>query len=780
MDDAGNAAQGPHVELLDATTRAQWTKLAAETITTRAGSAREELNARLDHARQSELQSPVAPAYALWLGDSLAREGRYADAIRGFDVAVETAQGAPRLAAEVDATSCSLIHKAQAARLAGDTRTAIATYRELASVTDSSPDPLFQAGSVAEAAGDDDEAAQLYRRAQRDTPSSRSDDPAELARRALLRLHDASVVYFPTAGALAEALGEALDNRDLTELDRLLCTTHFAVGLVGGHTVFEEPALMEELARDLFDSRVTVRPQLVGTGAKRYLATTGWRGDWFRGDVVCLLTHAPKGWQWTGVALTQSHERWVERWRPATIERNQPVPIPLLAPWPAGQSFKAGGLNDFIAQQAAIVAAGAIGGAIGGAILALGFSRNACGFGPRGFYYNQGSTHQAEDAFAIDFTRYQRNQPYNPESGGTPVLATSDGLVVSCSAGTPSGEAPSNTVEIEHADPGNPNDANRFRSRYLHMQGPFQIPVSCMMPVIVGQRLGLMDDTGNSVLDHLHFSVHDRSLPHPNVSYGRSVRPSPLSGVRLADGDSGRCVASSNVERFPGLNFLPRLANFGSVGPGESRTLTITAENSAGRTINMSFPASPPGSVFIWGAFSASLENTARTAFTVRFQPLSNAIERGQLLVTSTAPGSPKRLGLIGKGIGGFPSPPPDPPLPEALEFSPVTITFGSVAVGSVAQRVLRIANRTGMTVAISFPASPPGSVFSWQAFSGTLNNGTERRVDLAFRPMSSAIERATLTVTSDTAASPNTIGLVGKGPGGFPVPQPTDEPQGM
>lgn len=771
MDDSINGGQPPDVEPLDERARAQWITLAGETVMATAGPVRDEIDARLDGARQSEPQSPVAPAYGLWLGDSLARAGRYADAIRAFDAAVDTAQGAPLFAPDVDATPCSLLHKAQAARLAGDTTTAIATYGELAGVTGSDADAWFQAGSVAESGADDDEAARFYGRARHDTPSSRTDAPAELARRALLRLEDPSVVYFPTAGALAERLVDAFGSRDVGELDRLISRTHFAVGLVGGHTVFEDPSLSEELARDLLDSAVRVRNHLVGTGGKRYLATAGWRGDWFRGDVVCLLTRAPKGWQWTGVALTQLNARWAERWRPAKVETNQALPFPLLAPWPSGQSFKAGGLNDFIVQQAAIVAAGPI---VGGA-LALGFSRNACGFGPRGFYYNQGSTHQSEDAFAIDFTRYERNVPYDPESGGTRVLATRDGIVASVSAGTPSGDSSaSNTVEIVHADPGNANDLSRFRSRYLHMEGPFRIAVSAMMPAIAGQRLGFMDDTGNSVLDHLHFSVHDRSLPHPNASFGRSVRPSPLSGARLEDDDSGRCVRSTNVERFPGLNFLPPVANFGSVGPGASRTLSITAENTAGRTIDMSFAASPPGSVFVWGAFSATLADKGSMAFTVRFQPTGNAIERSQLLVTSTAPRSPQRLGLIGKGIGGFPQP-PDPPLPEALEFSPVPVTFGSVAVGSIGRRILTIANRTGLSVALSFPASPAGSVFSWQAFSGTLANGAERRVDLAFRPTSNAIERATLTVTRATAASPDSVGLVGKGPGGFPTP-PTDE----
>jgi hypothetical protein len=56
-----------------------------------------------------------------------------------------------------------------------------------------------------------------------------------------------------------------------------------------------------------------------------------------------------------------------------------------------------------------------------------------------------------------------------------------------------------------------------------------------------------MDDTGNSVLNHLHFSIHDWDLPRAGA-HGASVRPTPLSGVRLEDGDDGACVRSTNVE----------------------------------------------------------------------------------------------------------------------------------------------------------------------------------------------------------------------------------------
>ena len=757
----------PAVEALEGVTRDQWVELAGRTLAASGEARPSEVNGLLDAAALAEPQSPVAPAYRIWAADNLAREGRHALALRAFDVAIEAASAAPRFTVHVDPVRCSLLHKAQVARLAGDPTTAIKTYRDLAAATSDPSEPLYQAGWVAEANGDDEEAARLYSAAAHDRKSTRTDDAAELARRSMRRLEDAATTYRPSARALADVLGRALEAGDVAALERLVSTSHFAVGPAGGHTMFEEPAMLDALFADLIDSRVRVRPKLAGSGGKRYLTTSGWKGEWYRGVVTLLLTLAPKGWQWTAVVLSEPDEAWVERWRPATPQTNQPLPFSLLAPWPSGQSFKAGGLIEYIGQQVAIGAAGSI----GGPLLAVALAHNACGFGPRGFYYNQGPTHDEQDAFAIDFTRYERNVPYDNESGGTPVLAAMDGIVVTADAGTSSGDSnSSNTVAIEHADPDVPSDTHRFRSRYMHLAGPFQLRVSVLMPVLTGQRLGVMDDTGNSALDHLHFSIHDRQLSYPNVPYGRSVRPTPLSDTSLGDGDSGRCVMSDNVERFPGLNFQPTLVNLGSVAPGASRTMTVTAKNTTGATVTMSFPASSPNAIFRWSSFHGVITNGAETTFQVSFHPVNNAIQRSTLQITSTALGSPHSLDLLGKGIGGFPTEPDEPPLPTGLEFSPDLVNFGSVTVGSTATRTLTIANSTGASVFVSYPASPSG-VFQWSAFSGPIAHGNEHRVEITFHAASGAIARGNLTVTSATVSSPNVIGLLGKGPGGFVTP---------
>ena len=211
------------------------------------------------------------------------------------------------------------------------------------------------------------------------------------------------------------------------------------------------------------------------------------------------------------------------------------------------------------------------------------------------------------------------------------------------------------------------------------------------------------------------------------------------------------------------LTFRPPVVSFGSVAANSVQTQTLTIQNSVGATVDLSFPASPPESVFQWTAFSGTLAPAAQRSVEITFRPKTTAIMRATLTVTSTAPGSPHSIGITGKGPGGF-----EPGSAGTLEFRPQPITFGSVSLGTRVARTLTIENRTGETVRISFPASPPNSPFQWSAFSGALAHGERRSFQLTFQPKSGAIARATLIVTSTAAGSPHSIGLIGKGSGGF------------
>lgn len=233
-------------------------------------------------------------------------------------------------------------------------------------------EPHLHVGRLAELTRQVDRAADFYRRTAGDAPPQRAGlpEPVELARRALERLALPAEQFDRTPELAAESLADALTRGDGQRLRSLISTTHFQVGPVGGHPIFETGDILDELLRDLAESRVTVAPNLYGAGAKRYLGTTGWRGRWFTGDVLFVISRAPRGWECTGVVLTSPTERWLPRWTPPALDKNRPLPFELLAPWPRGRCFTAGGLNEYIYDQSVGLAGPAV-GSILGAFLAL-------------------------------------------------------------------------------------------------------------------------------------------------------------------------------------------------------------------------------------------------------------------------------------------------------------------------------------------------------------------------------------------------------------------------
>jgi tetratricopeptide (TPR) repeat protein len=544
VDDTGSRARAAVVvDELDAATASTWWDLAERVVAARSAEASPRTNPDLDEAATREPQAPTSPAFRLWIADNLAADGDLRAAAVAYDACLDATTETPAMTAGQDLVPGCLTHKAQALRLVGDAAGALATYRELAEQRPDEPAAHLEAGAIAEGLGDLGAAARHYEQVATTTPSRHTDDPTELARRARARL-DASDHHAATVTDLADRLTRALERRDARTLRDTVSSTHFAVGPTGGHTSFEELDLLDALVGELSAGDVRVRRALLGAGGKRYLPTSGWDGSWFHGELSLILTRAPRGWQWTGIALSQADEPWLERWAPTEPASNQPLPFELLAPWPRGQCFTAGGLREHLIEAAIVAGSWPF-----SALVAAGYAAaSCCGWGLRGFYYNTGPTHSGNNAFAIDFTRYRRFVPYDNESGGTPVLAAREGIVSRVRAGRATGDPDEdNRVEIEHADPGAPNDLDRFTSKYLHLEGPFRIPVSEGMPVRVGTYLGPMDDTGNSVLDHLHFSIHDRD------QQGRSVRPSPMSGVTLGDDGSNTCVTSTNVD-YRGAN----------------------------------------------------------------------------------------------------------------------------------------------------------------------------------------------------------------------------------
>ena len=498
----------------------------------------------LDKRAAEEPQSPLAPAYHLWAGDALARVAQDRDALTRYDRVISAADGAPAFE-RIDFPNEALRQRAPILTRLGDIDGAIASYRELEARGEKGS--LYLAGVTAELAGRFDGAESIYRETAASERGPDAHDPAQRALRGAERLANKTGTFTSSAKDIARLVEDALHSRDAVALRRLASPTHLQAGPGGGHFRFETDDVLEHLCADLHRSRPTrIHPGLLGTGDKRYLLTTGWRGEWFEHIVGFYFARSGRGWEWQGLVVNAPAHPWMERWTTKEPRTNQALTLPLLAPWPEGRYFMAGGLSVFLLQAAELAALAWIPfiGAGLAAARALTFSLTRCGVGLRGFYYNVGPTHEGDDAFAIDFTSYQRGVPLLNISGGTRVLSPADGIVRWARGHVPSGaDWQTNEVQIDHDDPvtGNP----RYVTRYLHLAGPGKVLVSTAMPAPTGRRLGYMNDTGTSVIDHLHFSIHDTTLG-PGI--GPSVRPSPMDGQTLGDGDTGKCLRSTNRE----------------------------------------------------------------------------------------------------------------------------------------------------------------------------------------------------------------------------------------
>jgi len=141
-------------------------------------------------------------------------DGRFVDAARAYDAAVDRSQALPGLPISLDPTVCALSHKASALALDGSVTSAIQTFSDMGRFPSRAKQAFLQAGLLAEKSGDLIRAADLYSRTAATSPSPRTDDAAQLCRRALLRMQDAAALYFANQYQLRDALISSLEYGD--------------------------------------------------------------------------------------------------------------------------------------------------------------------------------------------------------------------------------------------------------------------------------------------------------------------------------------------------------------------------------------------------------------------------------------------------------------------------------------------------------------------------------------------------------------------------------------
>ena len=266
----------------------------------------------------------------------------------------------------------------------------------------------------------------------------------------------------------------------------------------------------------------------------------------------------------------------------------------------------------------------------------------------------------------------------------------------------------------------------------------------------------------------------ERTVGHVDVRRTSTQRRAYRIRLRI-EGQSGRRLESVlnldlDAPSPSGLVVKPASLSLAVSQAGGTDTGSVTIENIAGAAVDVTVQP-PLGGPFTWQAATFRLDDGERRSVQISFRPTSSAIVRGQLTVVSSAPNSPHRIPLTGKGPGGLPPEDPDaPPPPGKVELSPSLVTFGPVALGSSSSRTVTITNKTGAAVRLAAAGST--GQFRWSGFEALLVNNGKRTVTLAFHPAANGFHNGRFTVRNTGTGESHSVGLAGKGGiGGIPTP---------
>ena len=187
-----------------------------------------------------------------------------------------------------------------------------------------------------------------------------------------------------------------------------------------------------------------------------------------------------------------------------------------------------------------------------------------------------------------------------------------------------------------------------------------------------------------------------------------------------------------------------------------SASKSVTLKNSGTATATISIHASGD---FGENDNCSALGVGASCTLNVTFTPTIVGAVSGAITITDNALNSPQIVSLTGTG--------------EApIVFSPTTVAFGSVAVGSSSTKTMTLTNDQNKTLNFTYSASGNYTAGGTLTTCGaSLGAGLTCTIAVTFAPLATATINGVLTIADDAAFSPQEAVLTGKGTGGSTAP---------
>jgi len=205
-----------------------------------------------------------------------------------------------------------------------------------------------------------------------------------------------------------------------------------------------------------------------------------------------------------------------------------------------------------------------------------------------------------------------------------------------------------------------------------------------------------------------------------------------------------------------------------------SQPETVYYYNQSNATVNLTSVVLTGGDFSMSNGCVGSVGALSSCNIRITFTPTATGVRTGTIVITDSAPGSPRTITLTGTGVAAA---------APAVTLAPTSLTFASQSVGtsSAAQNInLTNSGEANLTVTgITITGADPGDYSQTNNCPANLTAAFNCTIAVVFKPTATGSRTASVSIADNAAGAPQTVPLSGTGTPGT-APQVTFTPSSL